>query len=169
MPRKRGYEQIPFAERFWNKVDKSGGNDACWTWTSYINPRTGYGQMTKGRGVLLLAHRVSYELAYGEIPNGKCVCHSCDNRKCCNPSHLWTGTSRDNILDAVKKGRMSKPPIHYGINHPLTKITDDDVRNIRLLRKNGVSSNVLAHHFGLHKTTIINIDHRQTWGHIKDE
>jgi HNH endonuclease len=163
MHKKRG--SIP--ERFWPKVDKSGGSDACWPWIAYRNPKSGYGQMTNGRGVLLLAHRVAWELTNGEIPDGKFVCHSCDNRPCCNPSHLWIGTNRDNILDAIKKGRTIKPPVHYGVDHPLTTITNYDVICIRAACEQGVSNRIIAIRYGISEKTVINIKKRRTWGHIK--
>jgi hypothetical protein len=53
----------------------------------------------------MLAHRASWQIHYGPIPTGAIVCHSCDNPKCVNPIHLWIGTQRDNLLDAIKKGR----------------------------------------------------------------
>lgn len=89
------------SERFWKKVDIKGEND-CWNWmgaTSY-----GYGQF----GInykLIRSHRISYMLSNGEIPDNFVICHSCDNKKCCNPKHLFLGTQSENILDAVNKGR----------------------------------------------------------------
>lgn len=90
-------------QRFWAKVAKRDG-DGCWEWTANRNNR-GYGLFAVSRGQTRSAHRVSYEMANGPIPDGLYVCHSCDNPPCVRPSHLWLGTNSQNMLDAVKKGR----------------------------------------------------------------
>jgi hypothetical protein len=74
--------------------------DGCWLWLGRKQPN-GYG-IYKSK----YSHRFSYEIFKGEIPKGLVVMHSCDNRICCNPDHLSVGTYRDNIMDAVKKGRQ---------------------------------------------------------------
>lgn len=92
-------------ERFWSKVDIQGLND-CWEWTASIKD-TGYGQIRINYKTLR-AHRVSWEINYGEIPENMCVLHTCDNRKCVNPKHLWLGDKFDNMQDMSKKGRQWK-------------------------------------------------------------
>ena len=87
-------------ERFWDKVEKSSG---CWMWLGSKGSH-GYGQ-TSNRGGYILAHRMSWELAYGTIPTGMCVLHKCDNRECVNPNHLFIGTKSDNTQDMMRKGR----------------------------------------------------------------
>lgn len=95
----------PLEQRFWPKVDRSGGSDACWTWTASLHTN-GYGQIgSGGRGRPLLAHRVAWELFCGAIPVGMVVCHRCDNHLCCNPSHLFIGTQAENLEDMTRKGR----------------------------------------------------------------
>jgi hypothetical protein len=78
----------------------------CWEWTGTRN-RDGYGQLKLkgGKGYPFRAHRVAYEAAYGPIPDGMIVCHSCDNPPCCNPEHLWLGTHKDNAADRTAKRR----------------------------------------------------------------
>lgn len=87
-------------ERFWSHVDKSG---ECWIWTASRVP-WGYGKTVRNREETY-AHRYSWEMAYGPIPDGMLVMHSCDNPPCVNPSHLLLGTPKDNMDDMRAKGR----------------------------------------------------------------
>lgn len=95
------------SERFWAKVDKQ---DGCWEWMG-AKAGTGYGSIQAGgRGSKsLLAHRVSYSLSSGAIPEGLYILHSCDNRSCVNPAHLRAGTNQENIQEAYDKGRKISP------------------------------------------------------------
>jgi len=90
-------------KQFWARVDISE-DDECWEWKrgKFYD---GYGQV-KWNGHGTRAHRVAWELIYGPILEGLLVCHTCDNPPCCNPSHLFLGTQKDNIQDAIHKGRM---------------------------------------------------------------
>ena len=84
------------ADRFWPKIDRSGGPSACWPWIGARN-RRGYGRISVG-GKNQLAHRVAYSLVVG-TPEGTMILHSCDNPPCCNPAHLRSGTAGDNTDD----------------------------------------------------------------------
>lgn len=122
MPKERGSA----AERFWRKVKKS---DGCWEWTGTKNSR-GYGMFTPTPGKRVLAHRFSWEMENGRIPDGLFGCHRCDNPGCVRPDHLFVGTNSDNIRDAVAKGRIDMravsaksaaartPGTHCGKGHP---------------------------------------------------
>jgi len=94
----------PLANRFWPKVRKG---DECWEWIGARGAR-GYGKMTAGpRGSgHVRAHRVSWELAFGPVPDGLWVLHTCDNPPCVRPDHLWLGTRLDNMRDCARKGRI---------------------------------------------------------------
>lgn len=78
-------------------------NTGCWLWLGALTGR-GYGQI-KVKGVAVLAHRFSYEMHKGKIPDGVYVCHTCDTPSCVNPSHLWLGTAKDNMVDKAVKRR----------------------------------------------------------------
>lgn len=93
----------PRLEKFHIKTE----ND-CWEWTSWKEHR-GYGQISVN-GKRRQAHRVAYEEYVGKIPSGIFVCHSCDNRACINPKHLWLGTAQDNTNDMMRKGRHWRQP-----------------------------------------------------------
>jgi hypothetical protein len=84
----------------------------CWAWIGSKNIY-GYGRFKKSLGtrdkfIMVAAHRYSYEMHKGEIPNGLFVCPSCDNPPCVNPDHLWLGTPADNTHDMIAKGRQAK-------------------------------------------------------------
>ncbi|WP_183041497.1 HNH endonuclease signature motif containing protein [Caldibacillus debilis] len=138
---------------FWKRVDKKSDN-GCWEWKGYLTPN-GYGQL-KVKQKNVYAHRYSYELHYGRIPDNLAVCHKCDNRKCVNPSHLFLGTQRDNIHDMDKKGRRVVRP-------GTMKITRRDANEIRLFHKKGVSVNELSKKYGLKPCTIRNIIAYRIW------
>lgn len=99
--RRPGPPPIPVAQRFWTKVQKSGG---CWLWTGTVT-RWGYGQILGPHRVPLTASRVAWELMHGPIPKGLQVHHHCDVPLCVRPDHLWLGTQAENLADARRKGR----------------------------------------------------------------
>ena len=104
--------------RFWSRVDKSGGETACWIWRGATG-RADYGVISvAGRGYVLV-HRLSYELTSGPIPKGLCICHHCDTPLCVNPAHLFLGTHADNMHDRDRKGRTaSLKKTHCPAGHP---------------------------------------------------
>lgn len=129
-------------KRFWAKVDRRGP-DECWEWQA-SRYGSGYGGY-RIDGQTRLAHRVSYELANGPIEDGRDVCHSCDNRLCVNPAHLWMGTAKENLDDCRKKGRQAE-----GERNGLAKLTDEQVSEVRLRYAAGdITQKELAAEFGL--------------------
>jgi hypothetical protein len=86
-------------ERLLSKLDTSGGQDACWPWMG-ARHRRGYGLVGARK-----AHRLIYRLLTSVPLDGICVCHRCDNPPCCNPAHLFAGTTSDNMRDMTIKGR----------------------------------------------------------------
>lgn len=98
-------------------------NTGCWIWIGSLGAN-GYGNMILG-GKTLPAHRISYEQYIGLIPKGMCVCHKCDVRSCINPDHLFIGTHKDNMSDAVQKGRIPK-----GEAQARSKLTEAQVIDI---------------------------------------
>lgn len=167
-------------ERFWEKVDRSGGPDACWEWQASTFHR-GYGKFyvdSDRRAVS--AHRFAYELTRDPIPEGVFVCHACDNRACVNPTHLWVGTAADNTHDCIQKGRKNTPRgeshssnmrevAARGEQNGAAKLTAEKVRQIRLrYSQDGITFERLATEYGVRNATIHRIIHRKTWNHVTD-
>ena len=144
--------------RFWAKVKKAGPND-CWEWQAYTNTG-GYGRFKAGGNDILLAHRYSYELHHGPIPDGSIVMHSCDNPPCCNPAHLSVGTHKENAADKVDKGRGFSL---RGEVNPKSKLTEEAVRTIRASSERSV---VLAEQYGVNRVTIAKARYGRSWKHV---
>jgi hypothetical protein len=136
--------------KFWMKVSRR--RNGCWLWLGAINPN-GYGATSHEN-----AHRVAWRLTNGEIPHGMCVLHRCDNKQCVNPAHLFLGTPADNSRDMVAKGRSVK-----GERQHLSKLTGEDVRNIRRAYGRTDNGNSLARIYGVSRQTISHIVTNQTW------
>lgn len=111
-------------DRFWSKVDRSGGPDACWPWTG-ARSKHGYGIFDAG-GKTLRAHRVALTLENGPIPDGMLACHRCDNPPCCNPYRcLFPGTHADNMSDRSGRGRTASGDRNGARRHPERRATGD--------------------------------------------
>ncbi len=142
-------------ERFWEKVaiDKP---DECWEWTAGKDI-AGYGTFSIN-GKNQHASRAAWILIYGPIPNGLGILHSCNNPSCVNPSHLRPGTDQDNVDDCIRAGRNSPPPTIYGEKNNRAKLTDDQVRQVRILFAQGNDTRKqLAKQFNVSVSNIENI------------
>ena len=123
-------------KRFWDKVDIRDPYE-CWLWKGAKKPR-GYGNLRRDK-VYTTAHRVSWQINFGDIPKGMQVQHSCDNTSCCNPNHLMLGTVMSNYVDMVKKGRGNSNHTNraFGENHKNHKLKKTEVEEIRCLYASG--------------------------------
>lgn len=176
--------------RFWAKVDKTSSEKGCWLWTGnkYL---TGYGQFSVA-GRTVSAHRTAYILAGGSFNNGPLVLHGpCNERSCCNPDHLSSGTHEQNQADRDRDGthqrgernclrirpeRVIRGDRHYARLHPekvlrgearpSSKLKADQVVEIRLRHSNGEGRTALAIAFNVSRSLIDQIINRRAWSHI---
>lgn len=130
----------------------------CWLWQGSIN-KSGYGLTKVGRKTAV-AHRVAHWLAHGPIKSNQVICHRCDQPICCNPSHLFAGTQKDNIADCIAKGRFV-----YGERNGQAKLTDIQVRAIRASLIGQVAT---AKAFGVSQALVSGIQRREKWRHVSD-
>lgn len=155
--RKQAHDSL--AARFWSKVTKT---DDCWIWTGHRGA-PGYGMILRGvasgdRDVVVYAHRVSFEIHHGPIPEGLVVRHSCDVRLCVRPDHLSLGTQADNMRDMVERGRSAK-----GYRHSQAKLADADVAAIRARLAAGDTQSSIAIDYGVTQSAISGIKTGKRW------
>lgn len=139
-------------ERFWDNVKILGKND-CWEWQGK-SKADGYGQVCYD-SQRDLAHRLVYRMTYGPIPDGMCICHTCDNRLCCNPAHLWLGTIADNNKDKARKGRASNQFLSGNAKSALSSQDLDDIRSLYRLQE--LTQDQLAERYGVSQTMVSHI------------
>ncbi len=174
-------QREPLDVKFWRRVNKTS---SCWLWTGSVFKESGYGQMTIRTGKVVKprgAHRVSWELNIGPIPDGLWVLHNCpggDNKLCVNPAHLFLGTHADNMRDASQKGQMPSGERSGLVLHPESVIRGEDVTNskltediVRAIRANSDRTRGypmrLARKYGVHHSLIRRIISGDAWGHVK--
>lgn len=152
--------KLSLHEAFW-RYATAGDPNTCWVWEKAPSG-FGYGVVCF-RQAKLPAHRVSYELHHGPIPDGMLVCHRCDNPACVNPAHLFLGTDADNFADMNAKGRRA-----HGERSSSAKLTEQDVIEIREMRKFGLLYKEIAVLYGVDRETIGSIVRMDTWKHVKN-
>lgn len=164
---RKAVELADFPEKLWNNhsVDPQTG---CWWWMGYRNPK-GYGRLSVG-GRQVMAHRYSWESVYGPIPDGKMICHHCDNPACINPDHLFLSDAAGNAADRDKKGRF-KPhsreryqAMQLKCAKKKRKLTPSDIRYIRSCDHDGVS---LGRMFDVHKSMICLIRKGKSYADVR--
>lgn len=153
------------ADRFWEKVEYPSTTDNdCWTWTG-SKYKNGYGQFFKNPEKIT-AHRFAYELRNGPIDRDLVVCHTCDNRACVNPLHLFLGTQKENLQDMTNKGRRVNADTS-GIKNGRAKVTEAEVDKIRELYNNTeMGARVIGEMFGISETQAFRIIKKESWRKI---
>jgi hypothetical protein len=141
--------------------------DSCWEWKGGSSSE-GYGRI-KIDGALKSPHRVVCEMFHGPLKEGEMALHTCDNPRCVNPTHLFPGTSADNMQDCAAKGRLDvqrRPARIQGVNRPTAKLNDDAVRHIRRSSRSEIAK--LSAQYGVHRAVIYKVMARQRWKHVED-
>ena len=144
--------------RFWAKVDMDG---KCWLWKGALWGK-GYGAVRR-QGKVMGAHRWSWTITNGAIPDGMIVLHKCDTPNCVNPKHLRIGTYKDNLQDMIDRGRDNWA---RGERQRSAKLTAIAVIRLRKLVANGMSQKDAARLYGIAKSTVSVIISGKTWAHV---
>lgn len=147
-----------FLEQHAKRIYHYHGSD-CWFWIGAMTS-VGYGEVTF-RGRRTLAHRAMYEVFNGPIPDGLMILHSCDRPCCINPNHLRAGTQVHNMKDMKDRNRQSR-----GSHRPLSKLTENDVRNIKAMIAQGTPQSQIAEAFGISQPKISRINTGKAWSHL---
>lgn len=156
-------------DRLWQRNDANG----CWEWVGAMHPQKGYGMFWYSATIKnMYAHRAAWVLYNGDIPDDPGhvyrtlgVLHTCDNKRCVNPDHLFLGTHADNIHDAIDKYGHRNGHAPVGEQHPFAKVTDDIVRAIRA---STLSQAALGRQYGISRQTVGEIRRREIWKHVED-
>lgn len=159
-----GFPRTPLALRLTGRLNEALGG--CLEWQGAT--KNGYGVLCVGSRRdgdrrTQRAHRIAWELAFGPIPEGMYVCHRCDNRRCCNPNHLFLGTHVENMADMVAKGRQRHVP-QPGVLNGRAKLNPTLAAEIRDLSTRGEPVRDLAQRFGVGETAIKDVLRGKTWG-----
>lgn len=149
------YTPEQHAIAFWNKIAITANDNQCWLWTgSFFKNGYGYHKLNKKK---IRSHRLAWSYPDYVIPDGMYILHSCDNRSCCNPKHLFLGTHQDNMDDMIAKGRQASPEkiSHKGEANGNSKLTMSIAREIRLrFEVESISKRQLAREYSVSDTLI---------------
>lgn len=145
----------PINKRFWGRVEKTGG---CWNWTGPIGSER-YGRI-RFQGRRVLTHVISYRLSFGAVPSGLSVLHRCDNPRCVRPDHLYAGTAKDNVWDAITRGRRPRGPN--------LRLTSAEVTAIRAKWRAGESQRAIAGECRVSPSTISLAARGKTWARMEE-
>ena len=161
---------------FWKQLTVTA--NGCREWPRHRN-KYGYGVVKRAAFRDWPAHRVAWVLANGSIPDGMRILHRCDNPPCCEPAHLFVGTTGDNNRDAVGKGRQRHGEGHWARRDPArwetvrqlgtrqtTKLDPAKVRAIRAARADGQPIKLIAEQYGISVSQAANVIHRRRWAHV---
>lgn len=175
---RRLQQDITPEERFWAKVNKGGPTPdrnvygdigQCWVWTSGKDLR-GYGCFNKAPGEATRAHRYSWAITVGPVPDGLSVLHRCDERACVRPDHLFLGDQGDNMRDMAAKGRQwvqLNPERHFrGEQHPNAALTETSVIEARRRHAAGESFGAIARNLGVNRSSVARAVLRKSWKHV---
>lgn len=147
-------------ERLMKNINKT--ESGCWEWKGSMKPE-GYGQI-QAYGKPTQAHRISYKVFIGDFDESLFVCHSCDNRRCVNPDHLFLGSAKDNHLDMQVKGRMK---VGKNEKHSRAKLTVEQVKEARKLYETSqFGCSVLSKKYGVTSRTIWCAIKGVTWKNV---
>jgi len=135
--------------KFLDKLEILEDRSKCWLWEGCVG-NDGYGLIRVG-GKIVYVHRLAYTIFVGEIPEGKCILHSCDVRNCCNPIHLWAGTNKENTRDMITKARNS------------SKLLARDIPKICRMLACGYPQRYTGKVFGISQSAINNINNGKAW------
>lgn len=157
-------------DQFWSNINYPGNDQDCWEWVSPQKHKDGYGRF-KNVG----AHRLAWEFYNGPIPQGQQVLHKCDNPPCCNPEHLFLGTTQDNRQDCVNKNRQAKGSKNAGsvlteeiVFEILEKVNNGEITNLTVLSNTyNISESALSHIFDGTKWKHITINYKTPMSQLK--
>ena len=160
LPNRKGYDanrQVDWNTLFWSRVRKDA--DGCWRVSGTPANPAGHVHILLPNGWRVYAHRLSWWLANGKIPKGASILHRCDVPRCVNPAHLFVGSQKDNMHDAVQKGRKNC------FGHQ--KLNADQVVEIRALAAQGdITHKEIGRRFGVARNTVSQIVNRKNWKHV---